>query len=147
MIHLGMISAMYEAKASGRDKYNFFTADLNEIMQHETKLMADMKVGLRRHEFELYYQPKTECKSGRIVACEALIRWNHPELGLVPPDKFIPLAEKNNFKDKSSLNILSYIHQCGLSISLGCDLYQGYLCSKPLPADAFAQLIQDINGE
>lgn len=87
--------AMYKAKESGRNNFCFFSEELSAQM----KTRAEMTHGLRhalvdKSEFELYYQPKISTSKGRIVAAEALIRWHHPEFGLVAPDRFIPLAEE-----------------------------------------------------
>ncbi len=86
--------AMYQAKKNGKNQYHFFTSALYESVQKEIKQARDIKSGIKNQEFELYYQPKVDLKSGKIIACEALIRWNHPQDGLVAPNNFIPLAEK-----------------------------------------------------
>lgn len=65
--------------------------------QHKHALEIDMKSALENHEFELYYQPVVNLESGRIVAYEALARWRHSKLGIITPDRFITLAEENNF--------------------------------------------------
>ncbi len=86
--------AMYQAKSSGKNRYHFFTQELYDEVQREIKRAKEMKQSIVNEDFELYYQPKTEVAHGRIVGCEALIRWNHPKEGLVYPDAFIALAEK-----------------------------------------------------
>lgn len=89
--------AMYEAKRKGRDQYHFFTDSLNYKVQKDIKLEKDLRSGIKNYEFKLYYQPKVDLVSGAIVGCEALIRWFHPQEGMVPPDQFIPLCEHNGF--------------------------------------------------
>jgi len=89
--------AMYQAKQEGRNQYHFFTESLNAKLQEEILINNEMKEALRNNEFELYYQPKTDIKSGAIVSCEALIRWNHPTRGLIPPFHFIEIAERDGF--------------------------------------------------
>jgi len=89
--------AMYQAKKQGRAQYQFFTQDLNESIQYLIELDKEMKLALENKEYELYYQPKIDIKSGEIVGAEALIRWISPKKGMIPPDKFIPLAEENGF--------------------------------------------------
>lgn len=89
--------AMYEAKRKGRDQYHFFTDSLNHKVQKDIKLEKDLHNGIKNHEFKLYYQPKVDLASGEIVGCEALIRWFHPQEGMVPPDDFIPLCEYSGF--------------------------------------------------
>jgi len=89
--------AMYKAKEMGRDKFSFFTDELNAKVMLNIKLEEDMFDALRNGEFELYYQPKVDIRDNSIIGAEALIRWNHPEYGVLTPDKFIHLAEGNGF--------------------------------------------------
>lgn len=89
--------AMYEAKKNGRSGYSFFTDELNSRVQDTISLEKDMKEALKNNEYELYYQPKVDIVSGRIVGAEALIRWLSPTKGMIPPNNFIPLAEENGF--------------------------------------------------
>ncbi len=89
--------AMYEAKHKGRAQFHFFTEELNKKVQDNIALDKDMRQALRSDQYELYYQPKVDTQSGRIVGAEALIRWHHPERGFISPDSFIPLAEENGF--------------------------------------------------
>ncbi|RUM92038.1 MAG: hypothetical protein DSZ27_04690 [Thiomicrospira sp.] len=86
--------AMYEAKNSGKNRFKFFTESLHKQVIGEIRLEQDMQRALKNDEFELYFQPKTCVKDGRIVGAEALVRWNDPQKGLVPPNDFIPAAEK-----------------------------------------------------
>ncbi|MEP7453316.1 diguanylate cyclase, partial [Phyllobacterium sp. SB3] len=86
--------AMYKAKDTGRDSFQFFTPEMN-IKAHERLALQDgIRKGIARSEFYLLYQPQIHLKSGRIFAVEALVRWQHPVLGLVLPNEFIPLAEE-----------------------------------------------------
>jgi diguanylate cyclase (GGDEF)-like protein len=86
--------ALYRAKANGRGAYHFFQAEMDAQMQERRKLELDLRKALLADQFELYYQPLIEVASGEVSGFEALIRWNHPERGLVPPDAFIPVAEE-----------------------------------------------------
>jgi len=86
-------TAMYLAKESGRNAYQFFASDMNVVALERLVLENSLRQGLERGEFVLYYQPQVNASSGRIVGAEALIRWRHPELGMVAPGKFIPVAE------------------------------------------------------
>jgi len=86
-------SAMYQAKADGRHCYQFFTADMNQITSERLALEAGLHDAIERHELYLHYQPQLDLRSGVVVALEALVRWRHPTLGIVPPLKFIPIAE------------------------------------------------------
>ena len=86
--------AMYRAKESGRNAFRFYDVEMNTNVIEHLHLISGIRTALARNEFSLHYQPQFELKSGRIVGAEALIRWRHPELGLVPPLKFIPVAER-----------------------------------------------------
>jgi EAL domain-containing protein (putative c-di-GMP-specific phosphodiesterase class I) len=85
--------AMYRAKSEGRDTYRFFNAE----MSYEATEQLNIRVGLRKalelNQFQLFYQPQLDIKSGKLVGAEALIRWFHPEFGMVSPAHFIPVAE------------------------------------------------------
>lgn len=86
-------TAMYKAKSGGRSHFRFFDQAMNEEVSTRFRIEADMRRALERGEFFLVYQPMIEIDSGRPVALEALLRWRHPEKGLVTPDHFIPIAE------------------------------------------------------
>lgn len=88
-------TAMYQAKASGRDNFQFFTAGMNEKVHERLSMREEMRTGLARSEFYLEYQPQVDLRSGQVFAVEALVRWHHPTLGVVPPTNFIPLAEES----------------------------------------------------
>lgn len=87
-------SAMYQAKEAGRSGYAFFTAELNNRVSERFALSNELRRALEGNEFVLHYQPQFDLTTGRLVGAEALIRWRHPERGLVPPIKFIPIAEE-----------------------------------------------------
>jgi len=86
--------AMYRAKADGRNVVRRFAPEMNERLAARFSLDARLRDALENGEFELYYQPQIDARSGRVCAAEALIRWRHPERGLVPPLQFIPAAEE-----------------------------------------------------
>ena len=87
-------AAMYQAKGAGRNAYRFYTSDLNLRALEMLSIENALRRGLERQEFVLHYQPQVDIASGSVVGAEALIRWSHPELGLVVPGKFIPIAEE-----------------------------------------------------
>ncbi len=86
-------AAMYHAKESGRANYQFFTGEMNQTASRRLALENDVRRAVQKGELELHYQPVAELKGGTVVAHEALVRWQHPEKGLVPPAEFIQLAE------------------------------------------------------
>jgi diguanylate cyclase (GGDEF)-like protein/PAS domain S-box-containing protein len=86
-------SAMYFAKKSGRNTFRFFSKDLSDLANERLLLEGDLRHGFARGELELYFQPKISLGDGLLMGSEALLRWNHPQRGMVPPDKFISIAE------------------------------------------------------
>jgi len=88
-------SAMLSAKEAGRNNVRFFATEMNADAAHRLALENDLHLALDREEFFLVYQPQMEIATGMISGFEALIRWRHPKFGLVPPDRFIPIAEDN----------------------------------------------------
>lgn len=87
-------AAMYEAKKRGRGQYCFFSQALTEATRHKQKLESDLLQASARDEFVLHYQPIVESASGRITGVEALLRWQHPHLGIISPNQFIPELEE-----------------------------------------------------
>ena len=87
-------SAMYNAKRKGRGKYEFFERAYNVAVNERLELETELRQAFEKNQFELYYQPKINCKTNRFYSAEALLRWNHPEKGQIQPKKFIPIAEE-----------------------------------------------------
>jgi diguanylate cyclase (GGDEF)-like protein len=87
-------AAMYRAKEIGRDNFQFYTPELNTKAHEKFLLQEELRNAVARSEFVLFYQPQVDLRTGRVFAVEALIRWKHPTLGMVPPIKFIPMAEE-----------------------------------------------------
>jgi diguanylate cyclase (GGDEF)-like protein/PAS domain S-box-containing protein len=86
--------AMYRAKKLGRNNFQFYTPAMNEESQERVRIEGALRTALERNELVLHYQPQLDLASGRIVGMEALVRWSHPELGMVPPSRFIGVAEE-----------------------------------------------------
>jgi len=86
--------AMYQAKEAGRDTYEFFSEELNARALERLALETQLRKALVRDQFVLYYQPKVDLSARRIIGAEALLRWKHPDLGMVSPVRFIPIAEE-----------------------------------------------------
>ena len=87
--------AMYQAKDDGRNATRFFTQEMNARLQKNKETLTDLAESLTKDHFELYYQPLFALDHSQLVGAEALIRWHHPEKGLIPPDEFIMLAEQS----------------------------------------------------
>ncbi|MDE2089328.1 MAG: EAL domain-containing protein [Gammaproteobacteria bacterium] len=85
--------AMYHAKETGRNNYQFFNAQMNRVATDRLSLGNSLRSALERGELSLHYQPLVSLRDGELIGMEALLRWRHPDLGLVPPAKFIPIAE------------------------------------------------------
>lgn len=88
-------TAMYQAKANGRQSYQFFKPAMNVRAVERQSIEESLRSALERGEFVLHYQPKVNLKTGRITGAEALIRWDHPTRGMMSPAKFIPIAEES----------------------------------------------------
>ena len=86
--------AMYVAKRAGRNRLGFFTPALQEIAEYRLTMHNDLRLALERRQFEIHYQPIVSMASEAVVKAEALLRWNHPQRGLVGPAEFVPLAEE-----------------------------------------------------
>ncbi len=87
-------AAMYHTKNAGRNGYSFFEASMNANAAEQLQLLHDLRLAEARGELRLHYQPKFEAPAGPVRGFEALLRWQHPERGLLAPDRFLPLAEK-----------------------------------------------------
>ncbi|MDX2480929.1 MAG: EAL domain-containing protein [Desulfuromusa sp.] len=88
--------AMYAAKAKGRNTYSFFSAELNQIASERREMEINLRKAIENEEFYLVYQPQYNLLSNKLVGFEALLRWQHPEKGLIPPNIFIPVAEESS---------------------------------------------------
>ena len=87
-------AAMYRAKEIGRGNFQFYTPELNAKVHGKFLMQEELRNAVVQHQFVLHYQPQVDLRTGRIFAVEALVRWNHPRLGLVAPITFIPMAEE-----------------------------------------------------
>ena len=90
-------AAMYQAKAAGRNTTRFYSAELQELLKRRREIQHEMRLALERGEYHLYYQPKVDAWTGRVIGCEALLRWIKPGGQVVPPLDFIPLSEETGF--------------------------------------------------
>jgi diguanylate cyclase (GGDEF)-like protein len=106
-------TALYRAKEHGKNGFQFFTAEMNTRLYERMEMEHQLRLALEREEFILYYQPKVSLHTGRIVGMEALIRWHHPEKGIVAPGRFIPLAEETGLIEPIGEWVLKAV--CGQS--------------------------------
>ncbi|MBT9099514.1 EAL domain-containing protein [Methylovulum psychrotolerans] len=88
-------AALFRAKQNGRNNFQFFTRQMHEQAQETLQIENELRCALEQNELLLYYQPQVDAKTGKIVGAEALIRWQHPQKGMVPPGCFIPIAEES----------------------------------------------------
>ena len=87
-------SALFKAKSAGREGYALYTEELTAHAQHRVEIASELRRALDQHELRVYYQPVHDLHGSRLIGVEALVRWQHPERGLVPPGEFIPIAER-----------------------------------------------------
>ncbi len=87
-------SAMYSAKITGRNRFKFFSAEMNMVCSERLTMTTELQSAFNNNEFVLYYQPKVDTQSRAFLSVEALLRWRHPEKGIVPPNIFIPILEE-----------------------------------------------------
>lgn len=107
-------AAMYSAKASGRNNFQFFSAEMNRDAVERLNTETHLQHALKNRELALHVQPIVNCQSGVVVSVEALLRWRQPALGMIPPTRFIPIAEENGL-----------IHDIGRwALSEACRLHQ-----------------------
>ena len=98
--------AMYQAKEMGRNRFRYFTASLSDRIENRLKLENALRNALEAEQFSLVYQPIVDLERAQVCSVEALIRWHHPEMGLVTPDQFIPLIEENGLIHEIGLWVL-----------------------------------------
>ena len=87
--------ALYEAKAGGRGTWRFYAGDMNARIIERRRLESDLRYAIKHNELRLHFQPRFRIADGEMVGAEALVRWQHPQRGLIPPDTFIPIAEES----------------------------------------------------
>ena len=121
--------AMYEAKLAGRNRYQLFDTEQYRSARGRHESVESIRMGLQRREFVLYYQPQVNMRSGQIVGVEALIRWQHPERGLMPPGFFLPVIEDHpltidlgEWVLDTALSQLEVWRAAGLSISVSVNI-------------------------
>ncbi len=142
--------ALRHAKSEGRNRYHYFEAGMQEDTRERLILETDLRNATLRQEFVLHYQAKASCANGRITGAEALLRWQHPKRGIVPPDQFIPLLEETGLivqvgrwvLEEACRQLVAW-QQAGLDIpSVSVNLSARQLQSETLLADVATVLLQ-----
>jgi diguanylate cyclase (GGDEF)-like protein/PAS domain S-box-containing protein len=133
--------ALYRAKAAGRGRYVFFDRKIRDELEARLSLEAELGRAAEKNEFELFYQPQVSLDDGRLVGAEALIRWRHPDRGLVPPGDFIPVANATSASVGIALWVMETAcrqgrlwQQMGHALRLGVNLSPSQLQSGDLAA-------------
>ncbi len=143
--------AMYRAKESGKNNYQFYVAEMTAKATERLSLENDLRSALERSEFSLHYQPIADCPSGRILGMEALLRWMHPTRGMISPAIFIPLAEETGYIIPIGEWVMrTACEQCRLwqkqgfsSLYVAVNLSSRQFHQKDLPASIY-NIIQEI---
>lgn len=142
--------SMYQAKEAGRNTYRFYTEEMNREMKTRLQLEKDMRNALNQNQFVLEYQPIIDSQSNRVVHAEALVRWQHPELGRISPDKFIHLAEETGFIIKLGEWVLrTAINQIDLWFKDGLQTFSVAIniSSRQLESDILTKLLTELLAE
>jgi diguanylate cyclase (GGDEF)-like protein/PAS domain S-box-containing protein len=112
--------AMYRAKELGRNNFQFFSEDMNTAILHNLEIEKELNLAIKRNQFVLMYQPKIRIADNKITGVESLVRWRHPEKGMIPPDDFIPIAEETGQIIKIGAWVLEHsCHEMGSLIREG----------------------------
>lgn len=139
-------TAMYKAKDEGRDNFQYYSADMTARAFERVRMERDLRIAIKEEQFIVYFQPQVNALNGKITGMEALVRWQFPEIGLVPPGKFIPIAEESGLiieidriVMKQAMNQFALWYKDGLNpgiLSLN-------LAMKQLAEDDFIQTLQE----
>jgi len=140
-------AAMFKAKEMGRNTYSFFTPEMNDRAQERHALEVELHKALEEKQFLLHYQPIVDARSGQVRSTEALVRWNHPDKGLISPEKFIPVAEDTGLIvpmgewiiRRACEDAARWIQEDGLNIGVGVNL-----SSRQFTRSDVAALVRDV---
>ncbi len=143
--------AMYHAKSRGRATYQFFTQEIQAVADQRMSIEAELRAALEKQQFVLHYQPQLDLRSGRLVGVEALVRWQHPVRGIIPPMDFIPIAEESgliiplgDWVLQEACRQLNEWHSRGISdIRVSVNLSASQFLDPKLPARIHSLLLQN----
>lgn len=110
-------TALYASKQNGRNQFTVFNDKMGAVAEARDRLEVELGRAIEEHEFVLYYQPRHDVTSGRIVSAEALVRWQHPTKGLVPPNEFIPICEETGMIEELGLDVFEMGYRQAVSWS------------------------------
>jgi EAL domain-containing protein (putative c-di-GMP-specific phosphodiesterase class I) len=126
--------AMYQAKMSGKHRYYLFDSDEDKVMSEKQVVLEEVKKGLHADEFKLFYQPKVDMLSGEVIGAEALIRWFHPEKGMIPPFHFLPYIDSTDvdidvgeWVIKQAVEQLHIWQQAGIELEVSVNIASHHL--------------------
>lgn len=138
--------AMYQAKQAGKNRYHLFDVDQDAAVQTQRESLEHIRRALDQREFVLYYQPKVNMKIGEVIGAEALIRWQHPERGLLPPAAFLPIIEDHTISVElgewvidTALTQMTEWHAAGLNIPVSVNIG-----ARQLQQDDFATRLSEL---
>lgn len=141
--------AMYQSKQSGRNRYHLFDAEQDLLAHSRRQMLERLREALANEEFELHYQPKVNLRSGKVIGVEALLRWRHPERGLVPPGEFLPLIEHDDliidigkWVVRSALALITEWSTAGLDLPISVNIAARQL-QRPDFIDCLHQCLAD----
>lgn len=138
--------AMYHAKKAGRNNYQFFTEELNQKHEKRVQIENALKYAIQRQQLFLTYQPIFELRTKKIISIEALVSWNHPKMGIIPPSIFIPIAEEENLINEIGEWVLyTSAKQCAIWSSKGHSIYLSInISGQELIQKEFPDVISNI---
>jgi diguanylate cyclase (GGDEF)-like protein len=139
-------TAMYHAKTTGKNSYRYYSSAMKGTGVGRLKLETDLRRAVEREEMILYYQPQVNIETGEIIGAEALIRWDHPKHGLVPPVRFIPLAEEMGLiVELGAWTLIEACRQCKAFQELGMELPKIAVNVSSLQFNAaFIELVKQV---
>lgn len=142
--------AMYAAKECGRNQYCFFLPAMSEAIQARILFSQNLQTAIAENQFILYYQPIIDMRTGQVRKFEALIRWNHPELGLVPPSEYIPFAEDSGlivdigqWVFKAAVQQAKRWHEQGLNYQISVNVSPAQFYADGIKVEEWVRLLED----
>jgi len=146
-IMMNATSALYDAKRKGKNQYQFHEHGINEKLIHMYTLENSLRCAVERDEIVVYYQPQVNAETGRITGMEALVRWQHPKKGLIPPSKFIDIAENTGLIIPIGNRVIELICEQNMNwknTGFGTFHVAANVSSRQLQQNGFVSFIKDV---